>query len=438
MVKDSNPKHPADDAQAASPLEQLHSSLQALLEDKSVPAEVREALQPEYQELAQTLEKLEQKHIHIAVFGRVSVGKSSLLNGLIGEPRFAVSPLHGETKRAEFSDSVESSDGSVFFIDTPGIDEIDGEAREQAAREMAERCDLLLFVVEGDMTATEYDYLKAVADSRRPTLLVLNKSDRYTREEQDQLLAKLRNATTEWLHPDNIVLTSADPAERIVISIDDSGNETEQRRKPPPEVRALKDRLWLILEREGKALAALNAGLFAARVSSSVTKRIMEVKQRTAEKLINKYCLAKGVSVAVNPVPLADLAAAAALDVTLVYHLSRVYGLPMTRAESGKLVATISAQLALLMGAVWAINLASSLIKTLSLGLSVAVTAVGQGAVAWYATLLVGRAATDYLENGASWGEGGAKVAVQKVLDSLDRDSILNEAKDELRRRLKQ
>ena len=418
-------------------LELLHASVEALINDSKVPAEVRRALEPEYEELRQTLAKLEQSHIHIAVFGRVSVGKSSLLNALIGEQRFAVSPLHGETKRAELSDAVQAADGNVFFIDTPGIDEIDGEQREQEAKDIAERCDLLLFVVEGDITASEHRYLKLLAASHRPTLLVLNKSDRYTREEQDALLGKLRTATESWLPDENIVIASADPAERIILKQQADGSEREERRKPSPEIRALKERLWEILEKEGKALAALNAGLFAARVSDSVAKRITAIKRGTAEKLINKYCLAKGLSVAVNPVPLVDLAAAAALDVTLVYHLSRLYGLPMTRAEAGKLVASISAQLALLMGAVWAINLASAFIKTLSVGLSVAVTAVGQGAVAWYATLLVGKIATRYLENGASWGDGGAKLAVQAVLDSLDRESVLAEAKEELRKRLR-
>lgn len=44
--------------------------------------------------------KIEHGHIHIAVFGRVSVGKLALLNALLGETRFSTSPLHGETTHA--------------------------------------------------------------------------------------------------------------------------------------------------------------------------------------------------------------------------------------------------------------------------------------------------------------------------------------------------
>ncbi len=446
--------------QNAKPLLEVRQSLEQLIHDPKVPAAVRSALEPEYQQLATMLDKLEKEHVHIAVFGRVSVGKSSLLNALIGEPRFAVSALHGKTVEAEMSGPVSktaatqggglttedgtpetAADGQVFFIDTPGIDEIDGETREQQARDVAARADLLLFVVEADPTAVELTALRGLLAAGRPLLVVLNKADRYTRDEQQKLLAELRehcNRELKGMVADkNIVLTSASPAERLYVTVNDNGAEVEEMRQPPPQITELRDRLWSILETEGKSLCALNAGLFAGQVSDEVARRIVAIKSDVATSIINRYCLAKGVAVALNPVPLADLAAAAALDVTMVYHLSRVYGLPLTRSEAGGLVRVIFAQLALLMGTVWVMHLASSALKTLSAGLSTAITAAGQGAVAWYATYVVGAAARRYLENGASWGNEGPKRAVQQILDSIDRDSVLGEARAELKGLLK-
>ena len=77
----------------------------------------------------------------------------------------------------------------------------------------------------------------------------------------------------------------------------------------------------------------------------------------------------------------ADVVGGTALDAAMVVQLSRVYGLPLTRSESGRLVAVISTQLAALMGAVWGMQLASSALKGLSGGLSVVVTAAAQGAL---------------------------------------------------------
>ena len=60
-----------------------------------------------------------------------------------------------------------------------------------------------------------------------------------------------------------------------------------------------------------------------------------------------------------------------------------------------------------------------------------------QGALAWYATELVGRAAEKYLVAGKSWGDKGPKRVVTEIVESLDRDSILREARDEILARLR-
>ncbi len=78
---------------------------------------------------------------------------------------------------------------------------------------------------------------------------------------------------------------------------------------------ALRERLWQIMESEGKTLAALNASLFAGRPQRSGGRRILEIRRDIGAKVIRTYCIAKGVAVALNPVPVADLVAAAAVDV---------------------------------------------------------------------------------------------------------------------------
>jgi hypothetical protein len=118
-------------------------------------------------------------------------------------------------------------------------------------------------------------------------------------------------------------------------------------------------------------------------------------------------------------------------------HLGRVYGLPLTRREAGNLIGVISAQLAALMGAIWGVHLVASALKGMSAGLSTVVTAGAQGALAWYATELVGRAAERYLVAGKSWGDSGPKKVVSEIVESLDRDSILREARGEILARLR-
>lgn len=418
--------------QGDSHLNLATASLRRLLEDKNLPEDVRNTLKDDYTQVQSMLDKLEHGHIHIAVFGRVSVGKSSLLNALLGKDAFSVSVLHGETKTTDFHAWDEYADGGLYLIDTPGINEIAGEERERMAHEVATRADLVLFVIDGDLTDVEFRALKTVTSSHRPTILVVNKADRYTDKEKQQLRTVLEERTQGILESENIIFTTAQASRQTVIYVDATGHEQEGLRVRPVDVQALKTRLWAIIENEGKTLAALNASLFASNLSEEVGKRILAVKHELGLKTIQMYCIAQGVAVALNPIPVADLVAAAAIDAGMIVHLSKLYGLPMSKSEAGDLLKTISGQMVVLIGTTWVVHLISTVLKLGTGGISTLLTAATQGAVAWYSTLVVGRVAESWLANGKSWGEAGPKFTVEQILDSLDRDSVIAEAREEI------
>lgn len=426
----------ADPDDGADHLEMARESLRELIEDSRLPAGVRDSLAHDYAAVESMLDKLEHGHLHLAAFGRVSTGKSSLLNALIGKPVFAASPLHGETKFSAIEAWQEIEAGGVYLIDTPGLDEAGGEQREELAREVAGRADLVIFVLDGDITETELDALKTLLAQGRPVIVVLNKRDLYTDDEVEALLASIRQRTADVVDDAHVIAAAAEPRPRTVVSIAEDGSETTSLREQAPDVETLRLRLWEILEAEGKTLAALNASLFASDLSDQVGRRILAARRKIGDRLTRTYCVAKGVAVAFNPVPVADLFAAAFIDVGMIVHLSRVYGLPLSRREAGSLVAVIMAESAALMGTVWALHFVSSALKVGTGGLSTVVTAGAQGAIAYYSTYLVGRVAAEYLAQGKSWGEGGPKRVVQQILDSLDRDTVLKDARREIQARL--
>ncbi len=416
---------------------EANRNLRDLLEDTSIPSAVRVELETEFREIEAISEKLRREEIHIAVFGRVGAGKSSVLNALIGEPLFSTSPLHGETREARQVSWQAVEHGRVELIDTPGIDELDGEAREALATEVARRADILIMVCEGDLTRREFSALQTLAARQRPVLLVLNKADRYDREELDLLASRLQERCADLLPPGRILTAMADPRPETVVMVAPDGTESEASRPREVDVRDLRNLLWTVLEKEGKTLAALNAALFASELDTRIARRIVEARRGVAERIIRNYCIAKGLAVAANPVPVADLLAAAGIDVALVIHLGDVYGFRLSRTEASKLLLTIAGQLVALMSAYWGINLVSSALKTVSAGLSTTLTATAQGALAWYATYVTGSVAESWFKRGKDWGEGGPKETVRHILDSLDRDSILVSAREEIAALLK-
>lgn len=413
------------------------ASLRGLLDDPSIPGHVREAMAADFRRVETMLDRLQREELHVAVFGRVSAGKSALGNALLGRDAFEVGVLHGTTVEADAARLDEAASAGLVLIDTPGINELGGEAREKLAFEVADVSDLIIFVADGDLTRDERDALHTLAATRRPLLLVLNKADRYSDDECDGLLDRLREHAANLVRREDVLAVAAHPAPRVLVEVDASGREQTTRVERPADVGALKARLIAIAEREGKALSAINAGLFAGKLTDQVTARVAATRRDVADRLIRQYCVAKSVAVALNPVPVADLLLAGGLDAAMVVQLGRVYALPLTRSESGRLVLVISTQLAALMGAVWGVQLVASALKGLSGGLSVVVTAAAQGALGWYATVLIGRAAEHYLIAGKSWGELGAKRAVADIVASLDRDSILREAREEILKRLR-
>lgn len=413
-----------------NPEQQALDSLRKLLHDEHIPASVRNQLAKEYRQLEKLIDKLENSAVHIVAFGQVSTGKSSLLNALSGTDYFSVSPLHGETKHTHPMDWQSHRQQSMVLIDTPGTDELGGEAREAMAREAAKLADVMLFVLDGDVSASELKQLQSISNPHRLVIVVINKADLYHHDELARLKASVTQKLTGLCHA--VVTASANPRPVTVITTDNDGNEQTSQQALPPDIDELKQQLWQFLDKEGKAITAINASLFAGQISDNIAEKMVAARAQAADKIIRTYCIAKGVGVAFNPIPVADLLVAAGVDVAMVRQLSKLYGLPMGRAEAARLTATIMAQLALLMGAVWGVNLLSSALKTVSVGLSTSVTAVAQGSLAYYATYLVGKIASYYFVQGYSWGDDGPKQVAKNIVKQLDRDSILQEARSQI------
>jgi len=108
----------------------------------------------------------------------------------------------------------------------------------------------------------------------------------------------------------------------------------------------------------------------------------------------------------------------------------------LSRRDATRLLFTISAQLMALMGAYWGMNLVSSALKSASAGLSTALTAAAQGALAYYATYITGKMAENWFSKGKSWGAQGPADTARWILASLNRDSLIRSARSDIAQKL--
>lgn len=118
--------------------------------------------------------------LHIGLFGRRNVGKSSLLNALTRQVVSIVSDVAGTT-----TDPVEKPMemlpiGPVLFIDTAGIDDVGalGEMRVQKTRQVLERTDVgIVVAAAGEWGRFEEAILAALLERKVPVIVVFNKTD---------------------------------------------------------------------------------------------------------------------------------------------------------------------------------------------------------------------------------------------------------------------
>jgi GTPase len=328
-------------------------------------------------------------------------------------------------------------DSEVVLVDTPGMNEVDGSDRARLAREASEKADLILFVVDADLNASEAATLIELVQTRRPVFVVLNKIDRYGKADRERLLNIIRKERIpRQIDPENVIPVSADPPEREVITIKPDGTETSEWSKPAPQVENLRLRILEVLEAEGKALLVLNAALFTADRSDKLASVRVKLREKKVNDLITRFAVIKGTAVAFNPVPVADVLGGTACDFGMVYQLAQVYGYSMSWAKARQLVNSIAGSVASIVAIEIITHSAAGIFKGLTFGLGTVVTAVPQGGVAAFGTYIVGQATKVYFENNASWGKGGPKPVVQAILKSIDKKSVLTELKQEIQKTL--
>jgi GTP-binding protein Era len=123
-----------------------------------------------------------------ALVGRPNVGKSTLLNALVGEKLSIVTP-RPQTTRHRIVGVCHLPDAQIAFVDTPGLHRGEKRALNRAMNRTAAaalgEADVSVFVVEAVQWTAEDDHvLKRVARTERPVILTINKVDRVRPRER--------------------------------------------------------------------------------------------------------------------------------------------------------------------------------------------------------------------------------------------------------------
>lgn len=374
-------------------------------------------------ELDRQLKRLEAGILRLVVLGRVGVGKSSLLNALLEDDRFATDVVHGSTREGQEAPwALTLPDRlAVRLVDTPGLDEVDGGDRASLALELAAAGDLVLLVLDGDLTAPELAAVAQLRQQGKPLLLVVNRSDCRSAADRRELERSLARRLALLLPDPELIWTAAAPrgpqlqADGRVRSV-----------AGPPRLGELRQRLGQLLRQQGELLLCLNALGQAEAVAGRLLDLRLSLRQAAARRLIGQWATLKAAGLAASPLGWLDLAGSAAADAALVNQLCRLYGIALGPRERRRLLRRIGTNGAWIGGSQLGLQALLGGLKQMlvlmapaSAGLSLvpaAPVALAQAALAVQGSRLTGRETARQLLLGARQGPSRPATLRRRLL----------------------
>lgn len=277
---------------------------------------------PQQQQLQKQIIKLgeeikEHNTFQIGVYGAKGVGKTALITALKG----MIKPRHIRESR------------KLSLIETRHFS-------------VAQNSDLILFLIDGILKASEYRELLKLQEQQKRVLLVINKSDIFLPSEIELIKADILEHSPKILAPEDIIPCASAPSPIKVKS-----DSREWLEPVPPDVKNLKQRLEDILFKEWEELQVQNLHHQVKQIRSQAQETLYQDYRRDGEKVIQKYQWITGATIFANPLSGLDLLANAAINAQMLMELSRIYDREISNHEAREM-ATLMAGAMLKLGIV--------------------------------------------------------------------------------------
>lgn len=375
------------------------------------------ALRGQFQALAGDWE---QRDIRIVLFGVGSVGKTSIVNALLGELVGTVNaPIGTTTVAATYPLKLPDVQQVLWLMDTPGLLEASqaGQDREAQVRHLATEADLLLFVIDNDLRQSEYALARSLLNLGKRLIVVLNKADLYPEADLAAILTKVRSRLQPDIVPEDVVDVAASPQPMRLAN-----GEVAQME---PDLWLLEKRMTEILRSEGADLLADSILLRSQRLGESARQLIHAQRQAAANAVIDRYQWINAAVVAATPLPVIDLLATAAINAQMVVELGRVYHFELSIEEGKELAFALARTLTGLGIVKGALNLLALGMQT---NIATAIASRGvQGISAAYLTHIAGQSFITYFEQNQDWGDGGIGQIVEQQFQLNRREQFIRE-----------
>ncbi|BAY77065.1 small GTP-binding protein [Nostoc linckia NIES-25] len=363
------------------------------------------AVQNEFQEINEWLERLKTGLVWIAFFGKVSVGKSSLINALLDDIVADVAVEHDST-----TEVTSYQKGEFMLSDLPG--NLGDPKNEQIAIEEANKAHGLVFVIDGEPYKDEVELFELVhkAVPNTPILVFVNKSDvgNMTTKNREKVRARIEQKMMKFVNSkDDIIYGSA-------MLLNSEKDEMELQKQTQ-----LLERMYLNSGMLGDVMTLLDPANRVASLSEKIRQKIQEARTRLARKFIKGFGIA---CVASDFLPFNQLLITPGVLASMVFCVFKTMGKEIDRNDAGRVSVELLKSCGQVLGAQFAAVVAADLLLDMvftltgPLGALIGIVAdvAALGYFKYKRAVILGEVALEYASNGFSWGADGQEVVIKR------------------------
>ena len=303
-----------------------------------------------HREIEVLQERKESGSIYVAVFGNVSTGKSSIIKTLLPSAKILTDVRGGSTQEINEYTWTSRSGDQLVLTDLPGRSEADGHL-DELVHDEAVRAQVVIYVTDSDLTRSQFSDILTLRSYGKPMIVALNKSDRFTLEEQDllkkrfyQQFEKKEEETKNILEniPEQLVTRNLQLAfiksggTEEIIRIYPDGREEKVLRPRKADVSALSNALQEEIDAQSGLLESLRDASVFVLVKQKLDHEKVSFRQDRARAIVKKSTRNAVLGALASVSPGTDLVVQGVLGTLMVKKLCELYEVPMRKLDIEK------------------------------------------------------------------------------------------------------
>ncbi|MGY6530971.1 MAG: DUF697 domain-containing protein [Cyanobacterium sp.] len=292
--------------------------------------------------------------------------------------------------------------------------------------------DLVLFVVQGDLTESEKEIIKKLIINQQKTVLVFNQSDYNLPEEKELIKKELETRIKGIINPEEIIIISTKNEVIKVKKYQDKDNYQEWQENLKPQCNSLTNYLSQILENNQQDLFLATSYRQLLGLKKEIHQQLNIIRKQKALPIVEKYQWMAAAATFANPVASLDLLAVGAINTQMIVDLGAIYQQKIT-LNQGKQISLALAKLMIKLGIVELSSRAiGSILKTNTI--TYVAGGVIQGISAAYLTRICSLSLIEYLEqqditieeNSPKFNIDIIKKKIEKVFKDNQKQAFFN------------